>query len=191
MATKKITPKKSKMTKTKSAYVLGLPADMPAKEVVTKAKADGIKLSEGHVYSIRSGAKKKGTTKAKKGSKIAKANATPAKGNKGSKADFVRSQPSDMKAVEVVLAAKKAGITMTGSYVYEVRSADKRPGNVAKKVSPKAAVPTPKKVAKKTPGRSSGSEQEFRKLVIALGVEQAISLLADVKKKLEQLIAGA
>lgn len=191
-AKKKPTPKKPKMTKT--AFVLALPADMPAKEVVAKAKAEKIGLTEAHVYNIRSTAKKQGATgkKSKKASKTSKAGkapkakATTEKGDWGSKAQFVRAQPADMKANDVVAAAKKAGQSITASYVYEIRSADKKGGKVTKKAAlTKTAVST-----KTTAASSQGSEHEFRRLVVALGVERTFALLADVKKRLEQLIAG-
>lgn len=43
----------------KSAFVRGLPGDMSAKDVVAKAKAGGITLTENYVYTIRSAAKNK------------------------------------------------------------------------------------------------------------------------------------
>lgn len=47
----------------KSAFVRNLPGDMSAKDVVAKAKAAGLTLTENYVYTIRSAAK----NKAKKG----------------------------------------------------------------------------------------------------------------------------
>jgi hypothetical protein len=41
----------------KSAFVRALPANMPAKDVVEKAKAQGMKISVAYVYSIRTAAK--------------------------------------------------------------------------------------------------------------------------------------
>jgi hypothetical protein len=41
----------------KSAFVRSLPSEMPAKEVVEKAKASGIGISVAYVYSIRAAAK--------------------------------------------------------------------------------------------------------------------------------------
>jgi hypothetical protein len=41
----------------KSAFVRGLPSNMPAKDVVEKAKAQGMKISVAYVYSIRTAAK--------------------------------------------------------------------------------------------------------------------------------------
>jgi hypothetical protein len=53
-------PKTSK-SPNKSAFVRGLPGDMSAKDVVAKAKAAGITLTENYVYTIRSAAKNKST----------------------------------------------------------------------------------------------------------------------------------
>jgi hypothetical protein len=51
----------SKQTKTerpsKSAFVRGLPADLPAKVVVTKGKEHGITLTEKYVYAVRAAAR--------------------------------------------------------------------------------------------------------------------------------------
>lgn len=43
----------------KSAFVRGVPSDTPAKEVVSLAAKEGMKLSIGQVYNIRSVAKKR------------------------------------------------------------------------------------------------------------------------------------
>lgn len=51
----------------KTAFVLELPADMSAKEVIDKGKAAGIKLTDRYVYSIRSKAKVRGGTPARRG----------------------------------------------------------------------------------------------------------------------------
>lgn len=49
-------PKKSL---NKSAFVRSLPAEMSAKEVVAKAKDEGVVLTESYVHTIRSAAKRK------------------------------------------------------------------------------------------------------------------------------------
>ena len=43
----------------KTAFVLSLPRDMPAKQVIEKAKAAGISIKEGYVSNIRSAARTK------------------------------------------------------------------------------------------------------------------------------------
>jgi len=47
----------SKKTKSAASFVRGLPTSMPAKQVVTLAKAAGIKLGISYVYNIRGAAK--------------------------------------------------------------------------------------------------------------------------------------
>ncbi len=41
----------------KAAFIRGQPADMPPREVVAAAAKEGIKISETHVYKLRSAAK--------------------------------------------------------------------------------------------------------------------------------------
>ena len=85
MASKKKAAKAKKSTQakspygTKTAFVMGLPRDMSAREVVAKGKAQGIKLSEAHVYKIRSTSKGGATKKAAKGGAAKKAAKAPAK----------------------------------------------------------------------------------------------------------------
>lgn len=52
MASKK--SKRGTRKGSKTAFILGLPGDMPAKDVVAKAAAAGIKVGEKYVYNIRS-----------------------------------------------------------------------------------------------------------------------------------------
>jgi len=52
-------PKTKSKSPNKSAFVRNLPADMSAKDVVAKAKAANITLTENYVYTIRSAAKNK------------------------------------------------------------------------------------------------------------------------------------
>lgn len=59
MATKKKSaPTTASGRVNKSAWIRGQPTDLPAKEVLKKAKAEGIKLSLAQVYTARSTAKK-------------------------------------------------------------------------------------------------------------------------------------
>jgi hypothetical protein len=52
MASKK--SKRGARKGSKTAFILSLPADMPASEAVAKAAAAGIKVSDKYVYNIRS-----------------------------------------------------------------------------------------------------------------------------------------
>lgn len=57
MPRKKTNSGSGKKTPSKTAFVLGLAKDMPASEVVAKAKAAGLELTDRYVYVIRSKAK--------------------------------------------------------------------------------------------------------------------------------------
>ena len=50
-------PAKAGSTKSKAAFVRGLPSSTPAKDVVAKAKAAGMKLTTSYVYNVRGAAK--------------------------------------------------------------------------------------------------------------------------------------
>jgi hypothetical protein len=52
----------------KRAFVLSLPSDMPAKEVVEKAAAAGMKLKDTYVYVVRSNSRQGKASSAKRGS---------------------------------------------------------------------------------------------------------------------------
>lgn len=54
MPKKKASPKNSTPAPSKTAFVLGLPHDMPASEVVSKGQEAGISLTDQYVYTIRS-----------------------------------------------------------------------------------------------------------------------------------------
>src|SRR5438046_6224850 len=99
-------PKTAKKTPNKSAFIRSLPADMPAVEVVAKAKAANLKLTPAFVYAIRSKSRNKGRPA---GGKRGKRGPKPATG-KQSASEFVRSQPVSLKAGEVVAAGAKQGI---------------------------------------------------------------------------------
>lgn len=51
--------KKTEKKLSKAAFVRGIDPNMPAKEVVAKAKAEGITLSEAYVYNVRATSKSK------------------------------------------------------------------------------------------------------------------------------------
>jgi hypothetical protein len=52
---KNVTKKSTKPPQSKADFVRGLPTSTPAKQVVTLAKAAGIKLDVGYVYNVRGG----------------------------------------------------------------------------------------------------------------------------------------
>jgi hypothetical protein len=86
MATKKTsTGKKAKVSKT--AFVRSLPPEMSAKEVVEKAKAQNITLSEAYVYTLRSSFRRAGSNRASSLSASAKGHGTS---SRSSEATFRR-----------------------------------------------------------------------------------------------------
>jgi hypothetical protein len=138
MSAKKKAAKNGKLTKT--AFVLGLPDTMRPKEVVEKAKEQGIDLTEKHVSAIRS------LERAKK----------------------ARQSPAAKKAAPAGAPAAKGG-----------RRRGRPPGRPKKTAAP-AAAPARRPVGE-------GGEQQFKTLVLDLGLRRASELLEDVRATLASL----
>ncbi|MFI5300879.1 MAG: hypothetical protein ACHREM_22585 [Polyangiales bacterium] len=181
--TETTTTKPSATPQTKTGFVLSIPRDVPAADVVAKAKAAGITLSLNGVHKIRSIAKlsrkkknakkkaakapvastaapaKKTAAPAKKAAPAAKAPAKAApkrrrRGRSNPKKAFITAQPRTMPAMEVVAAAKKAGLSVSLDYVYKTRS---------KSGAPKAAAAAPAAApAKRRGGRPKGSKNKVK-----------------------------
>jgi len=162
----------AKKAPNKSAFIRSLPTDMPAVDVVAKAKAAGLKLTPAFVYAIRSKSRNKSPGGAKRGPK-------PATG-KPSASEFVRAQPATMKASEVVAAGAKQGIKFSTNLVYAVRSSGSKPGAG--------------RGGRRGPGRAAaltgGNESVFRKLALDLGISRARQVLDGLESKLRELISG-
>ena len=160
-AKKKATSKKPspKTGMSKSDFIRRQPLDLPAAEVVAKAKAAGVELKSGLVYEVRA------TLRRKKGAKKATlAMSPPAKSTHskpsaakagGSKSDFIRRQPASLSAAEVIAKAKEAGLKIEPDLVYKVRGArkkaDKGTARAKAAVAPtvKTVAPAPKAAPKK------------------------------------------
>lgn len=171
---------------TKTAFVRQLPEDMPAKEVVDKAKAAGIELSEAYVYEIRSAAKR---AKKKPGSeKAAKAPAkravtSEAKDTGMTKREFVESFSPTTPATEVIAKAAERGLSLTAKYIYNLRSeakAGKKSAPVAAAPSKAAHVSAPAAVVVST-GSLDALETKFVDLTLDLGLSRAAKLLEKVR----------
>ncbi len=118
--------------------------------------------------------KKKTTPKKAKAPKAAK----PAF---GAKSDFVRAQPLDMSAKQVVEEALKKGITLTEGLVYNVRGAVKKGTDKASTAaSPRKAKAAARPVAASP--KTGGLEAQLRMAIAELGLAQARSIFADVEK---------
>lgn len=139
--------------------MLGLPTDLGANEVVSKAKEAGLTMSAAHVHAIRSQAKRRRakTGQAKRPGprssaiKTRKAAKPSSKGKskpvRGVKDAFIRAQPASMSPAQIVEEGKKAGLIFTAKYAYKTR----RP---AKRATPDAVAKTPT-VTSKARGRKT------------------------------------
>lgn len=130
-----------------------------------------------------------------------------------SKSDFIRSQPATLNAVEVVAAAKTAGIKLDSYLVYKVRAAlrDKAGKGAAKKTSP--AKPSPKPTAKKgAPARGAATpaaeasaptaphaarhtpatshEELLRAVASEIGLARAIGVLEEQRRQVLRVLGG-
>jgi hypothetical protein len=160
----------AKKAPNKSAFIRSLPADMPAVDVVAKAKAANLKLTPAFVYAIRSKSRSQSGGGAKRGPK-------PATG-KQSASEFVRAQPASMKAAEVVAAGAKQGIKFSTNLVYAVRSSgNKGVGRRGRGRGRAAAVVS-----------GGGDESTFRRLALDLGIARARQVLDGLESKLRELI---
>jgi hypothetical protein len=181
--------KKKTATKTygnKTKFVLGLPRDLSAKQVVDEAKKQGITITEAHVYKIRSTAKAKGPkgAAAKGAPSKGSAKASNASGSM-SKRDFVLSFGPDTKASEILRKAKDAGIGLSKAYLYTIRSA----GGASQKRGRRGAAPAPvgKPSAARARGGFAGHEAQFIESAIDMGLSKAADLLDRLRARLKDL----
>jgi hypothetical protein len=101
-----------------------------------------------------------------------------------SKAGFVRAQSANLTAREVVDEGKAVGITLTTTYVYNVRGKSK--GRKAK-ARPAARNAAPRAT---NGARAGGAEDVLRALAAEIGLARAIALLEDERRSVRRLIAG-
>lgn len=186
MAAKKAKKSASKTVSSKSAFVRGLPASMPAKEVVAKAKAAGLTLSDRYVHVIRSIAKRA----ARNGHSALKA---PRRGGRpiSSKRTFVLSLPASLPAAEVIKRARAEGMQLTTNYVYKIRSRGAAAGETALSVPAlKGGRANRGRVLSDIARSANGSSQHderFVALVLDVGLARAASLLERVRARVQDL----
>jgi len=174
MSSKKASKPEKPLTKT--AFVRSLPSDMPAKDVIEKAKDKGLKLTEAYVYEIRSTANR-GSKKKKSAAKKGKAAPRAASKAGGTKRAFVESLPSSTPASEVVRLAKAKGIDLSVNYVYVIRSS-RSGGGGSKGGSTRAAA---------SHVSTSGAEGRFVDLVAEIGLGRAEALLSGFRASLRAI----
>ena len=104
-------------------FILSLPPDLSVKEVIAKARANGIEVTLGNVYRVR---RLPAATKAAAAKVSARPSTRPASTTKASglsKSEFIRRTPATMPPKEVVAQARAAGLTFSQHYVYRIRAA--------------------------------------------------------------------
>ena len=101
-----------------------------------------------------------------------------------SKAAFVLDLPTDLPAKEVVAKAKEVGLRLAEGYVYVIRS-------TARSRARRLRIKRPVASARILVGRVSGTEAEFRRLALELGLGKAKKLLRDTEEKVAAIIAGS
>jgi regulator of extracellular matrix RemA (YlzA/DUF370 family) len=189
MAAKKAKKSASKSVASKSAFVRGLPASMPAKEVVAKAKAAGLTLSDRYVHVIRSIAKRA----ARNGHTALKA---PRRGGRpiSSKRTFVLSLPASLPAAEVIKRARAEGMQLTTNYVYKIRSrgaaANEAPVNLSAIKGLKGGRAGRGRVLSDIARSANGTskhDEHFVALVLDVGLARAAALLERVRARVQDL----
>jgi len=98
-----------------------------------------------------------------------------------SASDFIRSQPRNMTAPQLVEAGKKQGLKFSGNLVYAVRAADKKKANKGK---------APKQAARAAASGGGSSEATFRRMVVDLGIARSRALVSQVEGALAKVIRG-
>jgi hypothetical protein len=189
MAAKRV-KKSSGKTPSKSAFVRGLPATLPAKEVVAKAKAAGLTLSDRYVHVIRSIAKRAARsgsgqprTSGSSGSKAMRRGGRPI----SSKRTFVLSLPAGLPAADVIKRAKAEGMKLTTNYVYKIRS--RGAAAVDRPISSRhidIAKLAPRGAAGRN-GNGSSHDEHFVALVLDVGLARAAALLEKVRARVQNL----
>jgi hypothetical protein len=174
-----------------TTFILSLPTTLPAKEVLAKAKARGIKTSENNVHRVRRihGRSKQAIAKALTS---AAAKAAPARVEAGpnesavapTKSDFVRSFPLNTPAKQIVQKGTAAGIELDVRYVHKVQSRSK-PAAAPKTPATARPVKTQASSARSTlasakgasPRLSSSVEGLLRAVAAEIGLARAVEIL--------------
>lgn len=116
-----------------------------------------------------------------RGKRKAAVKKTGAKKTTMSKADFVRSLPSDTPAKDVVVKAKAAGITLNEMTVYKTRSLDKAAG---KRKAKKAGVSKPGPKPKSPVSQHLEHVRALRGVILHVGIDRAKEMMDQIVKDL-------
>jgi len=171
----------------KSAFIRSQPAEVSAAEVVAKAKADGLTITPGLVYGVRS--QLKATRKAKKGAakKTSAAKKGAATKPVRSKGDFVRKFPK-LSPQELVTKAKTEGVQLEVGYVYSARGNDRNARN--KKREARAASPRRGGAVPRPLATTSSAEDLLKAIAAEIGLARAMEILAAERARVRAVIGG-
>lgn len=181
MAADKITTPKPN----KSEFIRSQPPELPAAAVVEKAKAEGVSVTTGLVYEVRSQSKAK--RKTKKGA-AGKSSAVPKGGAPTftSKADFVRKFPK-ASPKEIITKALAEGLKIDLDYVYKVRSSVKaakgRTTGETVAAIPRKGASVPRPMA-----NASSAENLLKAVAAEIGLGRAIEILSGERERVRALI---
>ena len=173
---------KKKTTKpygNKTKFVMGLPRDLSAKQVVEKAKQQGITITEAHVYKIRSTAKSKPAGKAPGKPGRPPKSGAPTDGAGLSKREFVLRFGPEVPASEILKKAKEAGLGLSKAYLYTIRSSG---GSSLKR----GAAGAGRGAGGRSRGASSSLEGQFIDAAIDMGLSKASELLERLRARLKE-----
>jgi hypothetical protein len=165
----------SKTTK----FILALPRDLPAKEVLAKAKASGFKTSESNVHRVRRLHGSASKAPAAAAAAVARNAAPSGKGQK--KSEFVRSFSVQTPAKDIVAKAKASGVHLDLQYVYKIRSRAKPANHGVALVAPGISAP---RVARNGAGTV---EALLRALGAEIGLGRAVEILQDERARVSSL----
>jgi hypothetical protein len=174
----------------KAAFVRAQPRTMAAKDVVAKAKTEGMALTDSYVYKLRSDAAppKRGPGRPPKAGGARRGRRPDA----GSKTAFVLSLPFELPAADVVKQGAERGMKISDKYVYSIRSSKrakvKKSGGPAPGAAPRGRVPRAVVSTPRVASTGGGDiEQQFVRLAVALGTSRAGELLKRLDAKLASI----
>lgn len=173
---------KKKTTKpygNKTKFVMGLPRDLSAKQVVEKAKQQGITITEAHVYKIRSTAKSKPAGKAPGKPGRPPKSSAPADASGLSKREFVLRFGPETPASEILKKAKEAGLGLSKAYLYTIRSSS---GASQKR----GAAGGGRAGGARSRASVSSLESQFIDAAIDMGLAKASELLERLRARLKE-----
>ena len=98
------------------------------------------------------------------------------------KSQFVREQPTNMTAKEVVSKAKDAGITLSEKYVYNIRAKANARRRSGRRGRPRSTV--------KAAAAGAGAESRFVNAALDLGLAKAEALLGRLRAKIREAALG-